>query len=48
MATAVQERLGVVVRPVTDQEAQRYSMQTPMGAAIKSLEPDGVLATGGL
>jgi len=37
----------VVVRPVTDQEAQRYSMQTPMGAAIKSLEPNGVLAQAG-
>jgi S1-C subfamily serine protease len=47
MAAAVQGRLGVVVRPVTAQEAQRYGMQTPMGVAIQSLTKDGVLAKAG-
>jgi len=47
MAAAAQERLGVVVRPVTDQEAQQYGMQQPQGVAIESLDPKGPLAQAG-
>jgi serine protease Do len=47
MADAAQERLGVAVRPVTDQEAQQYGMQEPQGVTIDSLKPDGPLAQAG-
>jgi serine protease Do len=47
MAAAMNKRLGVVVRPVTEKEAQEYGMQEPRGVAIKLLQPDGILGKAG-
>jgi S1-C subfamily serine protease len=47
MAASAQQRLGVVVRPVSDAEAQQYGMQEPQGVSIASLEPNGPLAQAG-
>ncbi len=43
MAESLKDRLGVVVRPVTKAEAEKYGMDKPKGVAIKSLVPGGVL-----
>ncbi len=47
MAASVNKRMGVVVRPVTEKEAQKYGMQEPKGVAIKLLQPDGILGKAG-
>jgi serine protease Do len=47
MAASLNKRLGVVVRPVTENEAQKYGMQEPKGVAIKLLQPDGLLGKAG-
>ena len=47
MAASVNKRLGVVVRPVTEKEAQEYGMHEPKGVAIKLLQPDGLLGKAG-
>jgi serine protease Do len=47
LATSLNKRLGVVVRPVTDKEAQGYGLQGPKGVAIKSLQADGLLGKAG-
>jgi serine protease Do len=47
MAAAAQERLGVVVRPVSDKEVQEYGLQKLQGVAIQSLEHNGPLARQG-
>ena len=47
MAAAAQERLGAMVRPVTEKEAQQYGMPTTMGVAIVSLVTGGPLAKAG-
>jgi len=47
MAASVNKRMGVVVRPVTEKEAQKYGMHEPKGVAIKLLQPDGILAKAG-
>jgi serine protease Do len=47
LAASLNKRLGVVVRPVTDKEAQGYGLQGPKGVAIKSLQTDGLLGKAG-
>ncbi len=47
MAASVNKRLGVVVRPVTEKEAQKYGMHEPKGVAIKLLQPNGILGQAG-
>ncbi|MEJ2656176.1 MAG: Do family serine endopeptidase [Desulfobacterales bacterium] len=47
MAASVNKRLGVVVRPVTEKEAQEYGMQAPKGVAIKMIQPNGLLGKAG-
>jgi serine protease Do len=47
IASALEDRLGVVVRPVTAGESQRYGLQSGQGVAIASLDSNGVLAKAG-
>jgi serine protease Do len=47
IASALEDRLGVVVRPVTTAESQRYGLQPGQGVAIVSLKTNGVLAKAG-
>jgi len=47
LAASLNKRLGVVVRPVTKKEAQEYGLHGSKGAAIKSLQTDGLLGKAG-
>ena len=47
IAASMEDRLGVVVRPLTDQEVQKYNLEPGQGVAIKSLNDNGVLAKAG-
>ncbi len=47
MASLVKDRLGVTVRPITDQESQKYGLKKGVGVAVQSLVADGVLAKAG-
>ena len=47
MAASLNERLGVVVRPVTKKETREYGLQGPKGVAIKLLKPTGILGEAG-
>jgi Do/DeqQ family serine protease len=47
IASSLQERLGVVVRPLTAAESERYGLEPGQGVAIASLDSDGVLAKAG-
>jgi serine protease Do len=47
LAASLNKRLGVVLRPVTEKEAQEYGLQGPKGVAIKSLQTDGLLGKAG-
>lgn len=47
IAASVEDRLGVVIRPLKDQETQRYGLQAGEGVAIESLKQDGALAQAG-
>jgi len=47
IAASLQDRLGVVVRPVSSQEAQKYNLQSGQGVAIESVSPDGLLGKAG-
>jgi serine protease Do len=47
LAASLNKRLGVVVRPVTEKEAQEYGLPGSRGAAIKSLQTDGLLGKAG-
>jgi serine protease Do len=47
-AADVTKRLGVKVRAVTPQEAQKYGLEESLGVGIASLEPEGPLAAAGL
>jgi len=47
LAASLNKRLGVVVRSVTEKEAQGYGLQESKGVAIKSLQPDGILGKAG-
>jgi serine protease Do len=44
LSASLKERLGVVVRPVTAKEAEKYGLDEGEGVAIKSLEKNGLLA----
>lgn len=44
MTSLVKDRLGVVVRPVTEKEAEQYGMESPEGVVIQWLDPNGPLA----
>jgi len=47
LAASVRERLGVVVRPVTEKEAQKYELDPQEGVAIRSVDPKGPLGEAG-
>ena len=47
LAASLNKRLGVVVRPVSDKEAQQYGLQGPKGVSIKSLQADGLMGKAG-
>jgi serine protease Do len=46
-ASAVKERLGVEVRPVTAQEADKYGLEANQGVAITQVEPNSTLDKAG-
>jgi len=47
LAASVRERLGVVVRPVNEKEAQKYGLDPQEGVAITSVDPGGPLGEAG-
>ena len=47
MASLVRGRLGVTVRPVTDEESQKYGLPPGIGVAVESLDAGGVLSEAG-
>ena len=47
IAGSLENRLGVVVRPVTADEAQKYGLNPAQGVAIKSVDANGVLGKAG-
>jgi serine protease Do len=47
LAASVRQRLGVVVRPVTEKEAQKYQLDPREGVAISSVDPKGPLGEAG-
>ena len=47
IAASLEDRLGVVVRPLTASEDQRYSLEPGQGVAIASVKKDGVLGKAG-
>jgi serine protease Do len=47
IAISLKDRLGVMVRPVTVKEAQKYGLEKGQGVAIASLQPGGSLAKAG-
>ena len=47
IASSLQDRLGVVVRPLTVAETQRYGLQPGQGVAIASVDANGVLGKAG-
>jgi serine protease Do len=47
LAASVSQRLGVVVRPVTQKEMETYGLDPEEGVAISSLDPKGPLGAAG-
>jgi serine protease Do len=47
IAASVEDRLGVVVRPLKTEEIQKYGLAPDQGVAIKSLKAEGDLAKAG-
>jgi serine protease Do len=47
MATSVEDRLGVDVRPLTAKETQQYGLEPGQGVALSSLKKDSALAKDG-
>ena len=47
MAASIRERLGVDVRPVSENEAGKYGIQPGVGAVITRLDPKGPMAAAG-
>ena len=47
LAASLNKRLGVVVKSVTDKEAQEYGLHESKGVVIKSVQPDGILGKAG-
>ena len=47
IAASMEDRLGVVVRPLSAQESQRYGLEPGQGVAIASLSKDSLLGKAG-
>jgi serine protease Do len=47
LQAVVKTHLGVEVRPVSSQEAEKYDLASPQGVAITRVDPDGVLGKAG-
>jgi serine protease Do len=47
LAASLNDRLGAIMRPVTEKEAQRYGLTGSRGVAIASLQADGLLGRSG-
>jgi serine protease Do len=47
LAAVVKERLGVVVGPVTPQEAENYGLSAPEGVSVQWVDPKGPLGKAG-
>jgi serine protease Do len=47
IAASLEDRLGLVVRPVTAQESQKYGLQAGQGVAIASINENGLLGKAG-
>ena len=47
MAASLEHRMGAIVRPLTNEEQEKYDLQPGIGVAIKSLDDEGILATAG-
>jgi serine protease Do len=47
LSVSLKDRLGVVVRPVSAEEAEQYALDAQEGVAIESLESDGLLTKAG-
>lgn len=47
MASAVRERLGITVRPVSSEESTKYGLGANQGVAIVTVEPKGPLGVAG-
>jgi serine protease Do len=47
IAASLEDRLGVVVRPLTAEEDQKYGIESNQGVAIAKLDADGLLGKAG-
>ncbi len=47
IAASMEDRLGVVVRPLSADETQKYGLQAGQGVAIASVQSDGLLGEAG-
>jgi len=47
IAASLEQRLGAIVRPVSDQEREKYGLEPGIGVAINTLDADGELAKAG-
>jgi serine protease Do len=47
LATSVEKRLGVTIRPVTAKEREAYNLEPDEGVAISSVDPKGSLGQAG-
>jgi Do/DeqQ family serine protease len=47
IAASLEDRLGVVVRPVTVKESQQYNLEPDQGVAIASVDANGLLGKAG-
>ena len=43
----MEDRLGVVVRPLTAEESQKYGLEPGQGVAIASVKSEGILGKAG-
>ncbi len=48
LAPVIKDRLGVSVRPITQQEAAQYGLRLPRGVAIETVDAKGPLGQAGL
>ncbi len=48
LAASIKSRLGIEIRPVTDKEASKYGLESPVGVAITALTPGSPLNKAGL
>jgi serine protease Do len=47
MASVLEDKLGVSVRPITESEASKYGLEQGMGVLITKLDPKGPMASAG-